>query len=214
MTLQQFIEGPLWYFAATVFLAGVAWRIVAVMMIGKPKDLTVAKSSSMAGAAKSIALHSVPHGGNLSRTVYHVVSGYLFHLGLFALLLFAAPHVAFINERIVNVPWPAIPGWAFIIAAEAAFAGLILLYMRRLTDPIMRQLSDWDDHAGTWLTFLAMLTGCLALQESHTGLRLFHMVTVQAWMIYFPFSRLMHAFTFAMARKHTGATYGRRGFTP
>ncbi|MDH3743064.1 MAG: hypothetical protein OER56_15855, partial [Hyphomicrobiales bacterium] len=189
MTMQQFIEGPLWTFAATVFLVGVAWRIVAMMMIGRPKDLTVAKSSSMAGAAKSIALHSVPHGGNLSRTVYHVISGYLFHLGLFALLLFAAPHVAFINERIVNVPWPAIPRWAFIIAAEAAFAGLILLYMRRLTDPVMRQLSDWDDHIGTWLTFLAMLTGCLALQESHTGLRLFHMATVQAWMIYFPFSR-------------------------
>ncbi|NNE21809.1 MAG: hypothetical protein HKN11_04290 [Rhizobiales bacterium] len=212
--MQQFIEGPLWTFAATVFLVGVAWRIVAIMMIGKPKDLTVAKSSSMAGAAKSIALHSVPHGGNLSRTIYHVISGYAFHLGLFALLFLAAPHVTFISERIVTVPWPAMPRWAFIIAAEAAFAGLILLYLRRLTDPIMRQLSDWDDHVGTWLTFLAMLTGCLALQESHIGLRLFHMVTVQVWMIYFPFSRLMHAFTFAMARKHTGATYGRRGFTP
>ena len=214
MTAQQFIEGPLWYFAATVFLIGVAWRLLALVLIGKPKDLTVSKSSSVGGAAKAVVLHSVPHGGNLARTVYHVVSGYLFHLGLFALLLFAAPHIVFINERIINVPWPAMPRWAFIIAAEAAFAGLILLYMRRLTDPIMRQLSDWDDHIGTWLTFLAMLTGCLALQESHVGLRLFHMVTVQAWMVYFPFSRLMHAFTFAMSRKYTGSTYGRRGFTP
>jgi hypothetical protein len=33
-------------------------------------------------------------------------------------------------------------------------------------------------------------------------------------MVYFPFSRLMHAFTFLLARANTGATLGRRGFTP
>ena len=54
----------------------------------------------------------------------------------------------------------------------------------------------------------------LALQEAHTGLRLLHMFTVEVWLIYFPFSRLMHAVTFLFARSHTGATYGRRGFTP
>jgi nitrate reductase gamma subunit len=59
-----------------------------------------------------------------------------------------------------------------------------------------------------------MLTGCLALQEAHAGLRAFHLLTVEALMIYFPFSRLMHAFTFAFARTRTGLTYGRRGFTP
>ena len=214
MTIAQFIEGPLWYVAATVFVAGVAWRLVTLLMIGKPQEQSVANASSAGGALKAVVLHSVPHGGSLSRTVYHFVSGYLFHLGLFALLLFAAPHIAFINETIATVPWPAMPYWAFIIAAEAAFAGLILLYVRRLTDPVMRQLSDWDDHIGTWLTFLAMLTGCLALQEAHTGLRLLHMFTVEAWLIYFPFSRLMHAVTFLFARSHTGATYGRRGFTP
>ena len=214
MTMEAFIEGPLWYFASTVFLIGVAWRLIALVMIGRPKDLSVAKSSAAGGGAKAIVLHSVPHGGSLSRTVYHVVSGYLFHIGLFALLLFAMPHVEFINARIAQVPWPAMPHWAFVLAAEAAFAGLILLYMRRLTDPIMRKISNRDDHAGSWLTFIAMLTGCLAMQEAHTPLRLLHMVAVEAWLIYFPFSRLMHAFTFVMSRYYTGATYGRRGFTP
>jgi nitrate reductase gamma subunit len=30
-------------------------------------------------------------------------------------------------------------------------------------------------------------------------------------MVYFPFSRLMHAFTFAFSRAHSGAMFGRRG---
>jgi nitrate reductase gamma subunit len=37
---------------------------------------------------------------------------------------------------------------------------------------------------------------------------------VNLWLIYFPFSRLMHAFTFSLSRGFTGAIYGRRGITP
>ena len=214
MTLLNFVEGPLWYVASSVFLLGVAWRLAGLLLVGRARDLSISRRSPIAGAIKAVVLHSVPHGGNLKRTVYHFVSGYLFHLGLLALLLFAAPHVAFINKHMIALPWPAMPRWAFIIAAEAAFAGLILLYVRRLTDPVTRQLSDADDHIGTWLTFLAMLTGCLALQEAHTGLKALHMLSVEALMIYFPFGRLMHAFTFVLARANTGATFGRRGFTP
>ncbi len=214
MTILELVEGPMWYLAATVFVIGVLWRLIAILIVGRPKELSVARSSGFGGALKAILLHSVPHGGNMNRTIYHFFSGYLFHLGLFAVLFFAAPHIAFISERILGVSWPALPHWGFIIVAQAAFAGLILLWVRRLTDPVLRQLTDADDHAGTWLTFLAMLTGCFALQESHEGLRALHMFTVNIWLIYFPFSRLMHAFTFALSRSYTGATYGRRGFTP
>jgi nitrate reductase gamma subunit len=217
MSLVELIEGPLWWLALAVFLLGVGWRIVALLLVGKPKDLSVARRSGIAGALEALLLHSVPHGGNLGRTLYHFMTGYLFHIGLFVLVLFAAPHVAFIEKRLVGVEmpwWPELPRWGFIIAAEAAFAGLILLYIHRMTDPVKRALSDIDDHLGVWLTFIAMLTGCLALQEAHAGLRALHMLSVQALMVYFPFSRLMHAFTFAISRSYTGATYGRRGFTP
>ena len=95
-----------------------------------------------------------------------------------------------------------------------AFAGLIVLWVRRFSDPVMRLISDRDDHAGTWLTFLVMLTGCLALQEAHDVLRAIHMLFVNIWLIYFPFSRLMHAFTFFLSRGATGATYGRKGIIP
>ncbi|MCB1505149.1 MAG: hypothetical protein KDJ47_09245 [Hyphomicrobiaceae bacterium] len=214
----QFIEGPLWYLALTVFVVGVAWRIIALVTMKRPADLSEARSGSSGagGAVKAIIQHSVPHGGNLGRTLYHFVTGYLFHVGLLVLILFAAPHVEFIQERLIgaDIGWPKLPRWGFIIAAEAAFAGLILLYVHRLTDPVKKQLSDIDDHLGVWLTFIVMLTGCLALQEAHAGLRAFHLLTVEALMIYFPFSRLIHAFTFLLSRARTGATYGRRGFAP
>jgi nitrate reductase gamma subunit len=214
MTFLKLVEGPLWYLAVVVFVVGVVWHLVGLVRLGRTVDRSVARSSGTTGALKAIALHSVPHGGNLGRTVYHFVTGYAFHIGLFVLVLFAAPHVKFIHDRILGVGWTAMPRWGFLLAAEAAFAGLILMWVRRLTDPVMRRLSDADDHFGVWLIFLVMLTGCLALQEAHDGLRALHMLFVDILLIYFPFGRLMHAFTFVFSRAYTGATYGRRGVTP
>jgi nitrate reductase gamma subunit len=59
-----------------------------------------------------------------------------------------------------------------------------------------------------------MLTGCLALQEANPSLRALHMLSVEVWLIYFPFSRLMHAFTFVFSRGYTGMIFGRRGVAP
>jgi nitrate reductase gamma subunit len=135
----------------------------------------------------------------------------MFHLGLFALLLFAAPHIRFLQENVLGFGWPAMPHWAFIVSAEIAFAGLILLWLRRILHPVTRLLSTFDDYLASGLTFIAMLTGCLALFESYTPLRVLHLFSVELLMIYFPFSNLMHAFTFLISRAYTGAIAGRHG---
>lgn len=214
MTLLQFVEGPMWYFAATVFLIGATWRVIGLIAIGRNADLSAPKQSAAGGFIKGNLRHFVPRLTFAERTWFHWLAGYAFHIGLFAVILFAAPHVKFIEQRILGFGWPAMSRTWFIITAEIAFAGLIVLWVRRIADPVMRQISDRDDHMGSWLTFLVMLTGCFALGESDAGLRALHMGLVNIWLIYFPFSRLMHAFTFALSRGYTGAIYGRRGVTP
>jgi len=87
----------------------------------------------------------------------------------------------------------------------------VLLWLRRMMHPVMRQISTFDDHAAAVLTFVVMFTGCMALLLSHDSLRAIHMLTVCMLMIYFPFSRLMHAFTFVISRGYTGAVMGRKG---
>ncbi len=213
MTFLEFTEGPMWYVAATVFVVGVLWKVIGLVRIGHKPDIAPPKGSAAGGFLAGNIRHFFPRGLFAERTWMHIVGGYGFHLGLFVLLVFAAPHVAFIQERILGFGWPALPRWGFIVAAEVAFAGLILLWVRRISDPVMRLISDWDDHVGSWLTFIVMLTGCLALQEANDALRALHMFFVNGWLIYFPFSRLMHAATFFLSRGYTGATYGRKGMT-
>ena len=211
MSLLEIFEGPLFYIAATIFVIGAIWRVFGIIKIGRKPDISPPKASASIGFIAGNLRHFFPRAIFARRTWVHIIAGYAFHFGLFALVLFAAPHIDFFRERILGFGWPALPRWGFIIAAQFAFAGLIMLWVRRFSDPVMRLISDWDDHVGSWLTFLVMLTGCLALQESHDALKAIHMLFVDIWLIYFPFSRLMHAMTFFLSRGYTGATYGRKG---
>ena len=209
--IGDFIDGPLWVFSLSVFVIGVIWRIIAIIKAGLKPDFSVARGSAGKGALRAVFSRFVPERTVTSRRRVQIVAGYMFHLGLFALLIFAKPHVDFIAERITGVSWPAMPHSAFIIAAEFAFAGLILLWLQRILNPVTRMLSDLDDHVGSILVFAVMLTGCLALGQAHESLRLLHLFLAEALLVYFPFSKLMHAFTFVMSRGYTGATMGRKG---
>lgn len=209
--IAYLIDGPLWTFSLIVFVIGVLWRLLAIARAGSKPDYSVPRGSAMPGAVGTVFRRFLPRSG-MKRGRFHAVAGYLFHLGLFALLFFAAPHVLFIEQYLpAGMGWSPMPYWAFIVSAQLAFLGLLMLWLYRMVDPVTRQISDMDDHLTAILTFVVMLTGCLALLEASEGLRLVHRFTVELLLIYFPFSRLMHAFTFIPSRAYTGAWFGRRG---
>ncbi len=66
-------------------------------------------------------------------------------------------------------------------------------------------------HIASVLVFMVMLTGCMALFESFEALRVLHLFLAELLLIYFPFSSLMHTFTFVLSRGFTGSTYAHRG---
>jgi nitrate reductase gamma subunit len=209
--MMEFIDGPLWYFSLTVFSIGVIWRLVPLIFGKRTTDLSVARGSSVSGAVKTVFSRFIPHKGMASQVSMQVIAGYMFHLGLFALLFFAAPHVRFLDEHFLGFSWTPMPHWAFIVASQFAFLGLLMLWLHRISNMVTRLISTTGDHVGSILTFVVMLTGCLALSESFDELRLLHRFSVELFLIYFPFSRLMHTFTFIPSRAFTGAWFGRRG---
>jgi nitrate reductase gamma subunit len=208
--IAQLVDGILWDIALWVFGIGVAWRILSIFRVGNKKDFSVARESGVMGAIGANISRFMPRAEMRSRTMLHVVAGYMFHLGLFALLFFAAPHVLFVEAQ-TGLSWTGMPYWAFIVTAQISFIGLMLLWVHRVMDPVTRLISSADDHIASLLTFIVMLTGCMALIEQFEDLRILHRFTVELLMVYFPFSRLMHAFMFIPSRAFTGAWFGRRG---
>lgn len=213
MSAIEFIEGPLWDVAIAVFVIFAGWRLLAVLISGRSRAVSKPVGSPSLGGLKAIFTYLLPRRAFLGRgKVWFVtLAGYAFHLGLFALLLFAAPHVTFIREHFLNVEWPVLPRWGFIVAGQFAFAGLLVLWIRRFIDPVVRLISRPDDHIATGLTFLLMFTGCMALGEKSVFLRALHLSVTEIWLIYFPFSSLMHTFIWPLSRGVTGSMAGRRG---
>jgi nitrate reductase gamma subunit len=209
--VTEFVDGPLWNFALVVFLLGIVWRLFSIFKTGSKPEYSVPRQSAASGAVMTLLRRFLPRRDMAPKIRIQTVAGYMFHLGLFALLLFAAPHVLFLEKHLLGFGWTPMPYWAFIVASQLAFLGLLLLWLHRLLNPVTRLISDADDHIAAILIFVVMLTGCLALLQEFTGLRVLHRFTVELLMIYFPFSRLMHAFTFIPSRAFTGAWFGRRG---
>jgi len=208
---EQLVDGIFWDIALVIFFVGILWRIIDVIRRGTRVDLSAPRGSGMPGAMMANIRGFFPRREIAPRVRMKVIGGYMFHIGLLALLFFAAPHIKFIDEYITGFSWTAMPYWGFVITAQIAFAGLILLWIHRLLHPVTQLISRRDDHIGAVLVFLVMLTGCMALAEISTELRVFHRFTVELLMIYFPFSALMHAFLFIPSRAYSGATFGRRG---
>lgn len=206
-----FVDGPFWYFSLGVFVLGTLWRLFGILSMPKPESLSEPKASSTTGAIRANIRRFLPHRQFLPNVTLPVVAGYMFHVGLLLLLFFAQPHVEFYAAHITGFTWPALPRWAFILTAEIAFAGLILLWLYRLLHPVTRAISNAGDHTGSILIFVVMLTGCLAMLESFNSLRVIHFFFAELLLIYFPFSPLFHAVSFPASRGFNGATYGRRG---
>ncbi|MCB1786853.1 MAG: hypothetical protein KDJ33_11415 [Gammaproteobacteria bacterium] len=211
MSFAEIVDGPLWYLSATVFVIGVLWRLVGMLAMGSKTDFSAPRATGTAGALRINITRFFPRADFWSRIKLQTIAGYLFHLGLFALLFFAAPHIEFYEQRVTGFGWPALPEWAFILVSELAFFGLLLLILHRMLHPVTRAISDRGDYIGSILLFLVMLTGCLALARAHESLRVIHFFLAELLLIYFPFSALMHTFTFPFSRAYMGAHYGRRG---
>ncbi len=89
----EFVEGPLWYLASVIFVAGVILRLVDVLVKGVKTDLSVQRCDGTAGALRTIITRSWTATGFTKGATFHLVAGYMFHIGLFILLLWAAPRV-------------------------------------------------------------------------------------------------------------------------
>ena len=113
-----------------------------------------------------------------------------------------------------GVSWPGLPnGLIFGIGALTA-ASLVAALAYRLTSPVLKLISRANDYISWFLTFLPVVTGLAA--ASHIGARYetllaLHILSICAFLIWFPFGKLMHAFLFVFSRGATGIRFRHRG---
>ena len=217
MTLLEFARGPALTVALTVFVAGTLWRIVRLASRPAPRDLSVPRvDAAVTGALHGIVRRFWPHPRFGAKIGFSVFIGYLYHIGLAVIVFAYLPHIAFIR-KLIGIGWPALPAPVTYFAGGVTMFALIIALMLRLTDPVKRLLSRFDDYFSWLVTFLPVATGMAAFDTatgfSH-GYIAVHLLTVELLLVWFPFGKLMHAGLAFWSRGITGAKYARRGALP
>jgi nitrate reductase gamma subunit len=211
--LLSWARGPGLQIATVVFVAGVVIRIVEILMLGRKANLAEAKGSELSSGLKTVVTRTVPDRATFKRSSLTITVGYFFHIGLFVTFFLYAPHILFIKD-LTGLSWPSLPTAVVDAFAVITIISLLVVLANRLTNKVMRFLTNFEDLL-TWLLTLApLVTGYIAFHRigfTAPTLLAMHILSVEVLLIVFPFTKLMHAFTLFLARWYNGAISGYRG---
>jgi nitrate reductase gamma subunit len=216
MTLLEFARGPALQASLIIFVLGVLWRLVGVLLL--PWRLVAAEPrlgapSAFRSALKGVVTKMWPYAPFQKAALFTFVNGYVFHVGLAVVVFLFAPHVLFIKS-LTGLAWPTLPSNVVAMVGVITAVSLIGALVQRLSSPVMQLISRADDYLSWLLTFLPVATGLLAtlhLGARYETLLSLHLLSLSAFFVWFPFGKLMHAFLFAVSRGMTGVRLGQRG---
>ncbi|ARE38820.1 hypothetical protein RGUI_0679 [Rhodovulum sp. P5] len=216
MTLLDFARGPAMNVAIAVFLAGVVWRLVALLLLPRLRDRSKPRERApwrIQAAAAGIVSHMKIAKGLGAAPRFAVWNGYVFHIGLFIIAFFFTQHIL-VWEGLFGFAWPGLPTGFVTVVSVITLASLVAALVRRVASPVLRLLSGIDDYVSWLLTMLPVLTGLMA--QSHLFVRYdtllaLHILSVAAMLIWLPFGKLFHSVLVWITRGQTGIFYRRRG---
>jgi nitrate reductase gamma subunit len=211
--LLLWARGPGLQIASIIFVVGVVVRLFGIFTLGRKPNLAEARGSAMAGGLRTILTRSFPDSSTHKRSAFTHIAGYVFHIGFFVTVFLYAPHILVI-DAVMGVSWPALPTPIVDATAVLTMITLVAVLLHRISDPVLRFLSRFQDYFVWFLTILPVVTGYIAFHRiglPPPTLIAIHILSVELLMIVFPFTKLMHAFTLFMARWYNGAIAGYKG---
>jgi nitrate reductase gamma subunit len=204
MDLLEFARGPALQFAAYIFVAGTLWRIVGVLLLkGKPEFSEPRARGGWLGALKVIYTRAFTAEPFMKATLYPKIVGYVMHIGLFATVFLFTPHIVFF-EGWTGLDWPGLPNSMIFIIGVATVVSGIALIVRRVTNPVLKLISNFDDYFSWFVTMLPLVTGLLIpvrLGFRYETLLAIHMLSVALLLIWLPFGKLGHTFLVVFERR-------------
>ena len=209
----SWVRGPGFQLAVIIFTAGVIIRIAEILLLGRKPNLAEAKGSEMSSGLRTIVSRSIPDKSTFKRSTFTVVSGYIFHIGLFVTLFFFAPHILMFKD-IFGFSWPSLPTQVVDAMTVVSIITLLAILVNRMRNTVLKFLTTTEDYLVWLVTILPLITGYMAFHRmglTSPTLLAIHILSVELLLVTFPFTKLMHTFTVVLSRWYGGAISGYRG---
>jgi nitrate reductase gamma subunit len=216
MSLLDFARGPALDAALAIFCLGLLWRLLSLLLLPRARDISVARPdapSAFGAAVRGFFRRMWVPEPYRRATLFSVVNGWVFHVGLAIVVFGFAQHILFIRS-LIGLSWPGLPTGIVTLVAVITLASLIAALTRRLSNPVTRLISTVNDYFSWLITFLPVITGLIAVNHlfaPYETLLAIHILSVAALLIWFPFGKLMHAVLVFFTRTKTAVFHARRG---
>ena len=211
--LLSWARGPGLQIATVIFVAGIVIRFFEILMLGRKANLAESKGSEMSGGLKTMLTRTLPDRATYKRSAFTITAGYFFHIGLFIIFFFFAPHILFVKD-VIGIGWPSLPTPLVDAFTVITIISMLAVLANRLNNKVMRYLTNFEDLLTWFLTLAPLVTGYIAFHRigfTAPTLLAVHILSVELLMIVFPFTKLMHAFTLFLARWYNGAFSAYKG---
>ena len=207
--MYEFVSGPLVWIAFIIFIGGSLYKLV-YMLSGAKKDITLFRHMSVEHSLASLLHWLIPFNNQYmrKRPIFTIIS-FAFHICLLVTPVFLLAHVILFDES-WNASWLSLPNAAADWMTIIVIAGAVFYAYRRLTDPVVKNVTDGSDFLLLAITALPFITGFLAYHQwfgSKTMLIL-HILAGELMLIAIPFTRLSHMLFFVFTRALFGSEQG------
>ena len=219
---SAFIRGPLLQAALLIFVAGMLYRLVRVIMLGWSKDNIPTMGSKATGVTQSylkglLIFPFIPWVKNtFSKNPVIYLAGGLFHLSLFVVIFLGAAHML-VWKSLLGFGWATLPFPIVDWMATAGIVAMIALLIHRLTNPVLKLISGLPEWLNWLFVFLPMLTGYLMAHHlwlPYENLFTLHILSISILLIWIPLSRISHFIFYFFSRTIHGQEFGKRGVRP
>ncbi|MDJ0918377.1 MAG: nitrate reductase [Woeseiaceae bacterium] len=214
MELLDFARGPALQFGLYAFVIGTVWRLLGILLLAaKPDHSAPRKRGGILAALKVISSRSVTAREFRQDTLYASVLGYVLHIGLFVIVFLFVPHILFF-KGLIGLEWPGLPNNViYFVGVITAGVGVALL-LRRMTHPVLKLISNFDDYFSWVVTMAPIITGLIIpirFGIRYETLLAIHILSIAVLLTWLPFGKLAHAFLVFFSRGTTGMVLERRG---
>lgn len=206
-------KGPMFEWAVAIFALGLLARIVEIFLIGRRPNYAEPRGGEWGPGLRTVVTRSIADPGTFQRAPFNVVVGWIWHVGFLVALLLFIPHVELIKS-LLGFAWPGLPNPIVDLVTAVTLVALVASLVHRLTHPVKKRISTFEDYLVWAVTFCLVLTGYLAYHRIINPYPLalgLHILAANIFLILLPFTKLTHIFTTFIARWYNGASFGRRG---
>jgi len=207
--MYEFVSGPLVWIAFIVFVSGMVYQFVT-MLISAKKDKVIYPYMSLKYSLRSLFHWMIPFASKNMRARYEVtIVTFLFHVCLILVPIFLLAHIAMFTFA-WGLKWGALSQVAGTYMTIIVILASLFFLLRRLMMPEIQFVTDPSDYLLLAIAAAPFITGLAANQQwfDYQTTVIVHMITGSVMLMAIPFTRLSHMLFFPFTRAYMGSEFG------